>query len=184
MLVIEGTLGKNQFLWCLRMFRILPYFQNGFPTTIWVKAYLGGTTKNHPPHNHVNVDFILINEKTNFKKQFPIFYNWLLGIVTFDFLSLDVYSQNQCKMFFVFISLHGPCFSTSNLLWNYYKYCKWCFISLMHLTCNEFNVHTWGWTHETSSIHVTTSQKKNHCQIDFLLPPTEGPWTLCVLLYG
>jgi hypothetical protein len=44
-----------------------------FPTTIWVKAYLGGTTRNHPPQNRKNVDFILINERTNFKKQLPMF---------------------------------------------------------------------------------------------------------------
>jgi len=32
------------------MFRYFsPYFQKEFPTTIWVKWYLGGTIKNHPP---------------------------------------------------------------------------------------------------------------------------------------
>jgi hypothetical protein len=73
LLVIEETLGKNQFLQCLKLFQFLLYSQNWFPTTIWVKAYLRGTIKNHPPQNHKNVGFILINERTNFKKQFPIF---------------------------------------------------------------------------------------------------------------
>jgi hypothetical protein len=44
-------------------------------------------------------------------------------------------------MFFVFTLLHEPCFSTSNLLWNCYRFCKWHLISPGHLTCNEFNVH-------------------------------------------
>jgi hypothetical protein len=34
---------------------------------------LGGIAKNHPPQNHKNVGFILINEKTNFKKKSQFF---------------------------------------------------------------------------------------------------------------
>jgi hypothetical protein len=67
-IIIEGTLGKNQ---CLKMFNFFVIVfkkkkKKGSPTTIWVNAYLGGTTKNHPPQNHRNVGFILINERTNF----------------------------------------------------------------------------------------------------------------------
>jgi hypothetical protein len=57
------------------VYKFLPYFQNGFPTTFWVKSYLSGTTKNHPPQNHRNVGFILINERTNFKKIPNYFFN-------------------------------------------------------------------------------------------------------------
>jgi hypothetical protein len=40
------------------------------------------------------------------KNNSQLFYNWFLRIVTFDFLSLDVYSQNQCKIFlFLFHSM-------------------------------------------------------------------------------
>ncbi len=86
--------------------------QKGFPTTIWVKAYLGGTTKNHPPQNHRN------------------------------FSSLRcLQSKSMWNVFLVFTSLHKPYFSTSNLLWNYCRFCKWHFLSPMHLICNKFNVH-------------------------------------------
>jgi hypothetical protein len=37
-----------------KCFEFFPYSQKRFPTTIWVKAYLGGTIKNHPPQNHKN----------------------------------------------------------------------------------------------------------------------------------
>ncbi len=47
----EGKFSKNNFLQCLKI-KLLSYSQKGFPTTIWVKAYLGGTTKNHPPQNY------------------------------------------------------------------------------------------------------------------------------------
>jgi hypothetical protein len=60
LLIIERKLEKNQFLQCLKF---LPYFQNGFPTTIWVKPYLGGTIKITGI-----VGFILINERKIFKK--------------------------------------------------------------------------------------------------------------------
>jgi hypothetical protein len=50
--VIMKTIDKNQFLQCLN---VLPYFQNGLPTTIWVKVYLGGTAKKYPPQKpHFN----------------------------------------------------------------------------------------------------------------------------------
>ncbi len=83
-------------------------------------------------------------------------------------------------MFLVFTSFHRPCFSTSNLLWNCCRFCKWCFISPPHLTCNKFNVH--GIAHmkhlpSMSPLHP----KYNHCQRGLLLPPTECPWTLCFL---
>jgi hypothetical protein len=59
-------------------------------------------------------------------------------------------------MFFIFTSLHGPCFSISNLLQNCCKFCKGHFISLVHLTWKQdlmyMRLHI-----ETSSIHITTS---------------------------
>jgi hypothetical protein len=85
-------------------------------------------------------------------------------------------------MFFFFTVLHAPCFSTSNLLWNCYRFCKWRFISPMHLTCNGFNVH--GIAHMKHHVPSMSPlhQKSNHCQIDLLLPPKEGPQTLRVFI--
>jgi hypothetical protein len=67
---IKQKLIFYNFWKCLEFF---PYSHNGFPTIIRVKAYLSGTTKNKPPQIYRNVGFILINERTNFRKQFPIF---------------------------------------------------------------------------------------------------------------
>jgi hypothetical protein len=55
------------------MFRILATFSKWVPHYHLGEGFLGGTTKSHPPQNHKNVDFILIDERTNFKKQFPTF---------------------------------------------------------------------------------------------------------------
>ncbi len=89
----------------------------------------------HPPQNHKNVGFILINSKKN--PQFLIGSQEPSLLISW---ALDIYNQNQCKMFFVFTSLQ-ICFSNLNLLWNCYIFCKWHFLSLAHLACNKFNVH-------------------------------------------
>jgi len=121
---LRGHQAKINFYNVWKCLEILPYFQNGFPTTIWVKAYLGGTIKKHPPQNHLWFYIIGSQEPS------PLIFR-----------ALDIYSQNQCKMFFVFTSFHGPCFSTSNLIWNCCRFCKLHFLSPVHLTCNKFNVH-------------------------------------------
>jgi hypothetical protein len=41
--------------------------------------------------------------KTTHPKSPLILYNWLAKTITFDFLALNVYSQKQCKMFFVLL---------------------------------------------------------------------------------
>jgi len=147
---LRGHWAKNKFLQCLKMFRIFAIFSKRVPHYHLGEGILGGSTKNHLPQNHRNFS----GPKCLQSKSMWIF-------------------------FFVFTWFHRPCFSTSNLLWNCCKFYKWNFFSPMHLTCNEFNVH--GVAHmkhlpSMSPLH----RKNNHCQIGLFLPPTEGPWTLCV----
>ncbi len=75
-------------------------------------------------------------------------------------------------MFFVFASIHGPCFSTSNLLWNYCRFCKWRFLSLVHLTCNKFNVHGVAHMKHVPSMSPLHPKKKPFSNRPF--PPTNG----------
>jgi hypothetical protein len=71
-----------------------------------VKAYLGDTTKNHPPQNHKNVGFILINERKNSKKNYQSFYDWLSRTITFDFPSPKHLQSKSMQDVFLFL-LHS-----------------------------------------------------------------------------